>query len=219
MLSLVLTFTGLLLALPQVTGMGWGASPPRDEPASASPNTGPGPSTDRPGVGEAEFADGEAASAFAAAKARAGVDTQRISALGTVSVVGKQRTLECLPGGTSGGLSCTVWAYLYVGWSGDFADGHDVIVDGLSGDCSFAGTASMDWTPPAGTSRQQQAICPGRPNLWVHWSTGPFTRGVLACTGTWYNSCAPTSAEITGRLPTFDWMGRVRIGHVFTVGG
>ncbi len=168
MLSLVLTFTGLLLALPQVTVMGWGASPPRDEPASASPNTGPGPSTDRPGVGEAEFANGEAASAFAAAKARAGVDTQ---------------------------------------------------LDGLSGDCSFAGTASMDWTPPAGTSRQQQAICPGRPNLWVHWSTGPFTRGVLACTGTWYNSCAPTSAEITGRLPTFDWMGRVRIGHVFTVGG
>lgn len=216
-LSLVLTSAGLLLALPQVMGTGWGVPPPPDAPASTS--TGTGPATDRPGVGEEVFANGEAASAFAAAKARATVDIQRLSELSTVSVVGKQRTLECLPGGGSGALSCTVWAYLYVGWSGDFADGHDVIVDGLAGECSFAGTAHMDWTPPAGTSRQQQATCPGRPNLWVHWSTGTFTRGVLACTGTWYNSCAPASAEITKRLPDFDWTARVRIGHGFTVGG
>jgi len=178
-----------------------------------------GPATDRPGVGEEAFANGEASSAFAAAKARVAVDIQRISAINTVSVVGKQRTLECSPGSGTGALTCTVWAYLYVGWSGDFADGHDVIVDGLAGECSFAGTANMDWTPPPGTSRQQQATCPGRPNLWVHWSTGPFTRGVLACTGSWYNSCAPTSAQITERLPSFDWMGRIRIGHPYTVGG
>jgi len=230
--TVALTTVGAIVALPYLNEAMGGRPPATVAPPSARPSataratpaspavppaayTAP-PSTDDPGIGQEAFADPAAAVALRTAEAGADADIQRLRGIRSATLVGHQRTLRCVKDPLKPGmLICTVYAYAYVAWDGGFTHGHDLIIDALSDPCSFSETNQFDWTPPDNNAREQQGGCPGRPNMWVHWSTGPFTNGVLDCEQSWYNDCQPTTGVVVNTLPDFAWMGRMRSGFPF----
>lgn len=212
-LVLALAFT-VVAAVPYVAA--WFApDPPGGSPSAPVP--GSRPTTTRTPADTDPFADPDspAARAFEAAAALAEADAHRMDTLRLASVVGSQRVLECNESrtGADAWKSCILMLVLHTAGDGDFTAGHDEIIAALTDPCSFAGTSHVDWTPIPGTARQQQGSCPGRPNAWVHWAPGAWSRGVLDCPATPQDVCTPSSRDIIERLEEREWQGRVRLAY------
>lgn len=178
----------------------------------------PAPPTPTRSVGpvEALFADphSDAARALQKATQLATADTDRLTGMDVVTISATQRILVCPEGSaTPDWHQCLVRAFHYLTWNGEFRDGHDPVIARLSLTCSFAGTAHVDWTPPPGTARLQQGLCPEGPNAWVHWATNSWYRGVEACRRDWYNACGLSTAEIVDEIARHTWQGRVRLSY------
>ncbi len=190
-----------------------GASTPAARPtttkvASPTPQGSPGPV-------QALFADPSSAAsqALQRATAQADADTARLAGAAGAGLSASQRILECPEGDAPDWHLCVVWAFHYLTWDGDFGSGHDGVIEQLAKTCSFEGTAMIDWTPPPGTARQQQGLCPDRPNAWVHWATNSWDRGIESCGRDWYNDCGLPTADIMDAIARHDWLGRVRLGY------
>lgn len=212
-LALALAFT-VVAAVPYVAP--WFTPDPPAASASA-PVPGGWAATTRPPADTDPFADPDspAGRAFAAAAALAEADAHRMDTVRLASVVGSQRVLECNESrtGSDAWKYCIVTLVLHTAGDGDFTAGHDEIINALTDPCSFAETSHVDWTPIPGTARQQQGGCPGRPNAWVHWAPGSWSRGVLDCPATPQDACTPSSSDIIERLGEHEWQGRVRLAY------